>query len=189
MSRQTIGPGPGGEELGPFGDPDRHRNRRLRERRQRRRRRMQQVSSNLTLMLRLFFPVLLGVFFGALTVYLWVDRRAYYGPIDGTALRLVVTAAYLGLMAFFYLTVWRLRRVEMSRDWVYVTDYFRQARYPWTNVAGVTETPLGFLRLVRVRFHAPGSFGESALFVASGSRWRLFKEEHPGKWASTESEE
>ena len=182
MARPPRHPsGPSGEELGPFGDPDRHRNRRLRERRQRRRRRMQQVSSNLTLMLRLFFPVLLGVFFGALTIYLWVDRRAYYGPIDGTALRLGVTAFYLGMMSAFYLTVWRLRRVEMSRDWVYVTDFFRQARYPWTNVAAVTETPLGLLRLVRVRFHAPGSFGESALFVASGSRWRLFKEEHPEK--------
>lgn len=144
---------------------------------------MQQVSSNLTLMLRLFFPVLLGVFFGALTIYFWVDRRPFYGPLDGPTVRLTMTTLYLGMMAFFYFTVWRLRRVEMNRDWVYVTDYFRQARYPWTNIAAVRETSLGFLKLVRVRFHAPGSFGESALFVASGSRWAHFKEEHPEKLA------
>lgn len=144
---------------------------------------MQQVSSNLTLMLRLFFPVLLGVFFGALTIYFWVDRRAFYGPLDGTAVRLAMTAFYLGMMVFFLLTVWRLRRVEMNRDWVYVTDYFRQARYPWANIAAVKETSLGIFRIVRVRFHAPGSFGESALFVASGSRWAHFKEEHPEKLA------
>ena len=142
---------------------------------------MQQVSSNLTLMLRLFFPVLLGVFFGALTIYFWVDARSYYGPIAGPTVRYTATALYLAMMATFFFTVWRLRRVEMNRDWVYVTDFFRQARYPWTNIAAVTETSLGFVRLVRLRFHAPGSFGESALFLASGSRWRLFKEEHPEK--------
>ena len=182
MAAPRDNTGPGGEELGPFGDPDRHRNRRLREKNQRRRRRrMKQVSSNATLILRLFFPVLLGVFFGALTIYFWVDRRAFYGPLDGTAVRLAITAFYLGMMGLFFFTVWRLRRVEMSRDWVYVTDFFRQARYPWTNVAAVTETSLGIAKLVRVRFHAPGSFGESALFVASGSRWASFKEEHPEK--------
>ncbi len=140
---------------------------------------MQQVSSNLTLMLRVFFPVLLTVFFGAFTLYFWFDARAYYANVPGTTVRLVVTAFYLGMLALFAFTVWRLRRVEMGRDWVYVTDYFRQARYPWGNIKAVKETSLGVGRLVRVSFYEPGSFGESALFLASGSRWQLFKEEHP----------
>lgn len=149
---------------------------------------MQQVSSNLTLLLRIFIPVLFTVFFGAMTVYLWVDQRGYYGNVSGTTVRLVFTAFFIGMLAVFLLTVWRLRRVEMSREWVYVTDFFRQARYPWSNISAVTETSIGIGRIVRVRFHAPGSFGESALFLASGSRWRLFKEEHPERGAKLNSE-
>ncbi len=144
---------------------------------------MQQVSSNLTLMLRIFIPVLLAVFFGAFTLYFLFDQRAYYGNVSGTTVRVGFVAFYVAMLAFFAFTLWRLRRVEMGRDWVYVTDYFRQARYPWGNIREVRETSLGIGRLVRVRFYEPGSFGESALFLASGSRWQLFKEEHPERLA------
>ncbi len=144
---------------------------------------MQQVSSNLTLMLRIFFPVLLTVFFGAFLLYFWFDDRGYYGNVQGTTIRYGFTGFYLGMLALFAFTVWRLRRVEMGRDWVYVTDFFRQARYPWGNIREIRETSLGIARIVRVRFYEPGSFGESALFLASGSRWQLFKEEHPERVA------
>ena len=144
---------------------------------------MTQVSSNLTLFYRLFVPVFFVVFVGALVAFVWLNPRQYYANLPGDTLRLVFTGFFLGVVALFALTVWRLRRVEMSREWVYVTDYFRQARYPWTNVARVVETPLGLLRLVNVYFHEPGSFGRRATFVASASRWRLFKDEFPDKLA------
>ena len=144
---------------------------------------MTQVSSNLTLFYRLFVPVFFGVFLGALVVFAWTHPQAYYGSLRGDYLRVGVTALLAGLLALTYFTLWRLRRVEMGREWVYVTDYFRQARYPWSNVESVRETPLGLLRLVRVRFHAAGTFGSTALFVASASRWRMFKEEQSERLA------
>ncbi len=95
---------------------------------------MQQVSSNLTLMLRIFFPVLLTVFFGAFRCTSGSTTAATTGMCQERRSAIVFTAFYLGMLAVFALTVWRLRRVEMGRDWVYVTDFFRQARYPWGNI-------------------------------------------------------
>jgi len=55
-------------------------------------------------------------------------------------------------------------------------------RFPW-NVREVKETSIGFFRLVRIEFLEPGSFGRKATFIASRSRWRLFKEEFPDRLA------
>ncbi len=138
---------------------------------------MFQVSSNLTLALRIFLPVLLGVFFGAFTLFFWVADQAFYQNMPGGTVRLLVTGLYVGMLLAFALTVWRLRRVEMGPQWVYVTDYFRQARYPWTNIAGLRERRLGRFSLVSVEFHERGSFGPKAFFMASTSRWQSFKDE------------
>ena len=144
---------------------------------------MLQVSTNLTLGLRLFVPILLGVFFGAITLFFWVADRAFYSNMPGPTVRLAVTGLYLAMLALFAVSLWRLRRVEMGPKWVYVTDYFRQARYPWSNVAALRERRLGRFSLVRVEFHEPGSFGRYARFLASTSRWQLFKAENPERAA------
>ena len=138
---------------------------------------MHQVSSQLTLFLRLFIPVFFGVFVGALTAYIMMRDQAYYNNLKGEYVRFGLLAFYLSSMALLAFTVWRLRRVEMSREWVYVTDYFRQARYPWSNVESVSETGVGPLKLVNVRLFEPGSFGRRVTFLASASRWRMFKDE------------
>ena len=138
-----------------------------------------QVSSNLTLFYRLFVPIFFVVFVGALVVFLWAHPQAYYGNVRGLHLRVGATAFFATVLALIAVTVWRLRRVEMNGEWVYVTDYFRQARYPWSNVRALRERSLGPLRLVTVELHAPGSFGRAVSFVASRSRWRLFQGDHP----------
>jgi hypothetical protein len=144
---------------------------------------MNQVSTNLTLFYRLFLPIFFGVFIGATVIFLWLHPLEYYANLKGSTLRFGLTTFYVVMMTFFLLTVWRLRRVEMGREWVYITDFFRQARYPWTNVKEVTETSVGFFRLVRIELAEPGSFGRKVTFIASGSRWRLFKEEFPDRLA------
>ena len=144
---------------------------------------MAQVSTNLTLFYRLFLPIFFGVFLGALVVFLWLHPQAYYGNLRGDYLRYGATLAFVVLVIVTLFTVWRLRRVEMNREWVYVTDFFSQARYPWAGVAQVRETSLGIFSLVRVDLQQAGSFGKTLTFLASVSRWRMFKEEHPDQLA------
>lgn len=144
---------------------------------------MAQVSTNLTLFYRLFLPIFFGVFLGALVVFLWLHPQAYYGNLRGDYLRYGATLAFVVLVIVTLFTVWRLRRVEMNREWVYVTDFFSQARYPWAGVAQVRETSLGIFSLVHVDLRQAGSFGKTLTFLASVSRWRMFKEEHPDQLA------
>ena len=144
-------------------------------------RRMNQVSTNLTLFYRLFIPIFFGVFLGAFVIFLWTHPQAYYSNLKGIYLRYGMTAFYITMMVLLLASVWRLRRVEVSEDWLYVTDYFRSARYPWSNVEKLRETRIGIFTIVNVYLHAPGTFGKRVTFLASVSRWRIYKEEFPGQ--------
>ena len=141
---------------------------------------MQRVSSNITLLLRLFVPVFFGVFFGALTLFIWFADREYFGNLPGPTLRLVISTVMILFIAVVWLTFWRLRRVEMDTEWVYVTDYIKSARYPWSNIKHIHEHSLGLFGLVSIELDVPGRFGRKVWFLASGSTWKPFREEHAG---------
>lgn len=139
---------------------------------------MNQVSSNLTLFYRLFIPVFFVVFCGCMTVFLWAKPQQYYGNLDGSHLRIGFTVFFITSLTLMFFTIWKLKRVEMSNQWVYITDYFKQARYPWTNIKDISEHSFLFFKIVKVKLNEPGSFGNNITFVASKSKWEIFKKEH-----------
>ncbi|MBX2929453.1 MAG: hypothetical protein KF852_16600 [Saprospiraceae bacterium] len=129
---------------------------------------MQRVSSNLTLFLLLFFPVFSLTILSAFTIAVWSYRFDYYGALSGPVLRIGVLI-FLGLMlAVFYLTVWRLKRVELDEQFFYVTNYFRHVRYPYHQVNQIKITDWGLFRTIRISLKSPGSFGRHIVFLPSG---------------------
>ncbi len=134
---------------------------------------MQRVSSNLTLALVLFFPVLWAAFFTAFTIAIWAYRMDYYGSIPGPALRWGLSLFLAGGLTFFYFTVWRLKRVEVDDHFLYVTNFFKHVRYPWHQVEAVRIHDWKLFRTVTVALKQPGSFGKHIVFLPTG---RVFEE-------------
>lgn len=129
---------------------------------------MQRVSSNLTLFLVLFFPVFCLTILSALTIAVWSYRFDYYGALPGSVLRIGMLI-FLGLLsAVFYLTVWRLKRVELDEQFFYVTNYFRHVRYPYHQVNQIKITDWGLFRTVRISLKSSGAFGRRIVFLPSG---------------------
>lgn len=91
---------------------------------------MQQVSSNLTLVFKLFFPIFWVVFFGLLTLSAWVVSPESGGALARWDIRLVISAVFLSGVGLLYFSLWKLKRVEMDADFVFATDYFRTVRNP-----------------------------------------------------------
>ena len=83
-----------------------------------------------------------------------------------------------GVIMFFF-TLMRLKRVEMDEHFIYVTNYFKNYRYPYHNIEKIEESKFLFLTLVSVCFVAPGNFGKKITFIASNSRYKAFWKKYP----------
>lgn len=140
---------------------------------------MQRVSTNLTLFYKFFIPVFWIVFFGAVTVAsLFLPFRSAAG-MSGTTFRLLIAFIFLSGVAILWFTLLQLKRVEMDEHFVYVTNYFKNFRYPYHNIDRIEESRFLFFRTARIYFKEPGSFGSSVTFVPSHRLFDDFMNSHP----------
>lgn len=133
---------------------------------------MQRVSTNLTLFYKLFIPVFWLSFAGAATI-------ATLALSKDSILRIIVPAIYLFSIILLYFTLFRLKRVEMGDEAIYVTDYFRHFQYPYNNIEKITHQNYLILQTATIYLHTPGSFGKKMTFVPSKSLYKIFWESHP----------
>ena len=140
---------------------------------------MHQVSSNLTLILKIFLPTFWLAFFGLFTVTTFVGDSQYFGNIPVFLFRLGAIVFYLIGSLILYLTLMRLKRVEMSNESVYTSNYFKAFKYSWDSIAKIKEHDLWFMSLVRIHLKEPGSFGKRIPFLASRKRLQAFLVQHP----------
>jgi len=140
---------------------------------------MERVSTNLTLFYKFFIPVFWLVFFGSVTVASLLYSFEYIGQIPASTFRLIMVLIFLSGAVTLYITLLRLKRVEMSEDFIYVTNYFKNFRYPYHNVEGIRTSRFFFFRIATLTLREPGSFGKNILFIPSSHRFQAFFEEHP----------
>lgn len=140
---------------------------------------MQRISSNATLFLKIFIPVLWTVFFGCFTIAIWTADVPYFGPIPAIWMKLGLTAFLLGGVTFFYLTFWKLKRVELDELYVYASNYFNTYRYPYHNVEKITERDLMLFHIVRIHLKVPGKFGKTLTFLLDEAMLQDFLAKYP----------
>ena len=140
---------------------------------------MQRVSSNLTLFYKFFVPVFWTVFFGAVTLAVLLTDYAYVGNIPRGTFQLLVVAFFLSGVLLFAFTLLRLKRVEMSPDFVYVTNYFKNFRYPYQNIEKLEINRFLLFYIATLHLRQAGSFGRKITFVANYYRLRDFLDNHP----------
>lgn len=141
---------------------------------------MHRISTNLTLFLKIFIPTFWIVFFGAVTLAVFLTDYQYVGNIPRGTFQLIVLLFYLSGLAMFYFTLLDLKRVEMDNSFVYVTNYFKTYRYPYHNVERIEVSKFLFFSTANLYLIEPGNFGRRILFVPSLFRLRDFLDSHPG---------
>lgn len=140
---------------------------------------MQRVSTNLTLFYKFFLPIFWIVFFGSMTIAALVYDKAFYGEIPGVPFRIGIVIFFLSGVAMFGFTLMRLKRVEMSDEHLYVTNYFKHLRYPYGDIEKISESEFLIFKLVTIHLKASGTFGKKFTFLASRNRYAEFWREHP----------
>ena len=131
---------------------------------------MYRISSNATLGLKIFIPTVWVVFFGAFTLAFLLGIGDS-GPVLGSWLfKIAWTLGFFLVLGTIWLTLWKLRRVEVDTDFVYITDYFKTARYPFHNIEKVSSQSLGIFQLGVITYKVPGIFGKKSYFIQHRDR-------------------
>lgn len=140
---------------------------------------MQQVSTSATIFLKIFFPVFWMVFFTAFTFAVWQLDAGSFGGIPMGSFRIGMLVFLILGIGLLYWALMRIKRVEMDQDFVYVTNYFKNFKYPWHNIETIEERDFTIFRTIHLRLKEPGKFGKKITFVASRRKFNGFIKENP----------
>ncbi len=120
--------------------------------------------------------VLLG-----LTAVIWFAPEHYFGGVPLTSLRYAILLVLFAGVGTFLLALWPLKRVETDGEHLYVSNYFKTARYNLIDdVDVIHEGRFLFLQLCTVKLKAKGTFGKNLRFVASRKSFDNFRSEFSG---------
>jgi len=108
------------------------------------------LSSNWTVVLKYFLPLVWTIFFGALCIIFWVSDNLEIGTWN-----------------LSYFRIMKLMRVEYDGEFFYVTNYFKIFKYPITNVEKITIKNFPLLKIGIVKFKKAGYFGKTVPFLVS----------------------
>ncbi len=141
---------------------------------------MQHVSSSLTLLLKYGITTGYIVFFGAMTTAFWfVDGINVVAGLPIGIFRIGFTIFFILMILFLYWAVMRLKRVEMDEHFFYVTNYYKNVRYPYHQIEKVKEKDYYLFRSVHIYLKQAATFGKKISFIASRDRFNEFLKEHP----------
>ena len=144
---------------------------------------MQRISTNLTLFYKFFLPIFWTVFFGATTIAVMLmsfhtGAATLFDNISIPIFRIGTVFFFLTGVAFLYWAFFRLKRVERDEHFIYVTNYFKTARYPYHNIEQIEENDFLISTSVSIVLKKAGIFGKRITFIPSQKRYKKFKEEH-----------
>lgn len=138
---------------------------------------MIRLSSNMTLILKVFVPVFWTTIFGLFFVMLFVADEEKLGVFAFEGYRYGYIAFFVVFLLFMYCTIMQLLRVETDNSHIYITNYFKTYRYALEDIEKIDSYNLFLVRLVRLRFHQKTYFGRHVYFVAKKATYSTFARE------------
>ena len=128
------------------------------------------LSSTLTIFLKIFFPIFWLMFFGLALMAFLFSKESYVGGMPILWFRLLMFSFVLTGALVMYFSIMRLQRVEIDKEFFYITNYKKTARYPFHNIEKIEETSYFLFKVFHLYFREPGIFGKKLIFLASGNR-------------------
>jgi len=140
---------------------------------------MQRVSSQLTIVLRIALPTIWFTAIVSMVILLgWAVRGKaglFGNPFIWLGLLLILGSGF----ALIKLLLLRFYRVDMDDDFVYISNYFKTYKYPFSEVDSIADSKTMPHRVFLIKLKAKGTFGKHIYFLASQVLWQDFLKEHP----------
>jgi len=123
------------------------------------------VSSNMTLILRLFIPTFCIVFFG-LTAVAMLFADSYSLPFPSIpGIRFILVGFFLLCFLIMYHTIMKLKRVELSDSRVFASNYFKTYAYHFKDLESVKKYNLLIFKIWVIKLKYKGKFGRRIPFI------------------------
>jgi hypothetical protein len=141
---------------------------------------MNQLSSNSTLFFKVFVPIFWLTFFGALAFVsiFAVDEPLFMGYRINN-FRIGAVIFWLCGLTFFYFTSFKMKRVDADDEFIYVSNYFQNFRYPYHNIEKIKLTDFGVIDFASITLKQAGKFGKKIYFIRSTRGFKTYLEKHP----------
>ena len=135
-----------------------------------------QLSSTATLYLKFLVTIFWTVFFGSFAIAFWfLDENQILG---GTMFKWGFTLFVAAGIILLFLTLFRLKRVDVECDSLIITNYFKSYRFPFPLIEKMKVLPLFFsYKIVFLYFTKKTAFGNKIFFLTNTTRLREFEEE------------
>ncbi len=123
------------------------------------------ISSNMTLVLALFFPTFWIVFFGLFTLALLFSDQSELPFPAIPYMRWIILAFFLVFFMLIYITLMRLKRVELSATHAYISNYFKTYSYEFKDIEKVKSVNFGLFEILILHLKYKGKFGKKIPFL------------------------
>ncbi len=137
------------------------------------------VSSNLTLVLKIFLPTLWIAFFGLLTLAIFFSSGEENLLFGDWTFKLGILGFFLVFLLFIYKTIMRLLRIEFAENAFSASNYFETHQYKYEDIEEIREYNLLFKTLVQIKMKGLTKYGRSLYFLKSKAWFNGFVESHP----------
>lgn len=137
------------------------------------------ISSSRTVFFKYFLPLIWVVFFGTLMVVFMFADQFKVGSMTPQMFKIVYCAFFFSIVAVMYFTIFKLKRVELDEDYVYITNYFKIYRYPYSNIEKVVRKDYGMWETGTVHLKEAGHFGQKSNFMIDKKKFAQYFEMFP----------
>lgn len=137
------------------------------------------VSSNLTLVLKIFLPTLWIAFFGLLTLAIFFSSGEENLLLGDWTFKLSVLGLFLVFFVFIYFTIMKLLRVEFAEDAFSASNYFQTYQYTYDDIEKIVEYNLILKTLVGIKMKGITKHGRYIYFLKSKVWYNDFVAKHP----------
>jgi len=135
---------------------------------------MRRLSSNLSILFRIFLPLVYIVFFGSLIIGSFIASVNDAPLVANPFFRYGLLGTFVVFVLIFRLTVMRLKRVDADSTYLYVSNYIKTYRYTWPSINKLTTVNLLIFDIIYIHFNDETQFGKKVFFLASRSLVKSF---------------
>lgn len=140
---------------------------------------MFRISSNLTLLFRIFIPIFWTTFYGLFSLLMFIADDSTIQLFQSDLLKYSNLLFYLSTLMIIYLTIFQLKRVELSEEGIFVTNYIKTFRYSFDSVESIGYENYYLYKLGFIVLKEKGNFGKKIYFLLKKKYLEEFMEKHP----------
>ncbi len=137
------------------------------------------LSSNITLFLKIFLPTFWIVFFGMFCIMAIVIPEETMPFFRQTTVRISILALFFVFFLLFYFTIMSLKRVDASKEHIYISNYFKSYRYKLEDIETTKELDFGIINVVRLVLKEKGKMGRKPFFLLNAATFNAYLEKYP----------